>query len=115
MPCIDFRRLWCAKGTQSYLPHPAHLRCAGWGKYAHPMRVGDTLQHKYQQSSVPTARSIELSVPTPHEAKCRVGLMRLRAFITVYWTLIINRRTYCLSFMMIRLILRSSIVHRYNQ
>ena len=88
MPCIDLRRLEYARGTQSYLPHPAHRRCAGWGNYAHPMRVGYTLQHKYQQSGVPPARSIELSVPTPHEAKCRVGLMRLRAFITVYWTLI---------------------------
>ena len=87
MPCIDLRRLEYARGTQSYLPHPAHLRCAGWGKYAHPMRVGDTLQHKYQQSSVPPARRIRASISTPHGAKCRVGLIRLRAFIIVYWTL----------------------------
>ena len=88
MPCIDLRRLEYARVIQSYLPHPAHLRCAGWGNYAHPMRVGDTLQHKYQQSSVPSARRIELSDPTPHGTSLRVGLIRLRAFSTVYWTLI---------------------------
>ena len=88
MPCIDLRGLEYARGTQSYLPHPAHCRCAGWGKYAHSMRVGYTLQHKYQQSSVSPVPRIELSVHTPHGTSLRVGLIRLRAFSTVYWTLI---------------------------
>ncbi len=58
MSCIGFRRLECAIGTQFYQPHTKHHWCAVWGNNAHPMRVVDTLQHNYQQSSVPPARRI---------------------------------------------------------
>ena len=67
MLCIDLRRLECAEGTQNN---------------AHPMRVGDTLQHNYQHSSVPPARRIRTPVPTPHGTSLSVGLIRLRAFST---------------------------------
>ena len=53
-----------------------------WGNYAHPMRVEDTQQYNHQQSSVPPARSIRVSDPTPHGTSFRVGLIRLRAFST---------------------------------
>ena len=82
MYCIDLRWLECAKGTQYYYPHTKHRRCAVWGNNAYPMRVEDTQQNNGQQGSVPPARRIKVSVPTPHETKCRVGLIRLRAFST---------------------------------
>ena len=47
-----------------------------------PMRVGDTLQHINQQCSVPPARRIRVSIPTPHGTLLRVGLIGLRAFST---------------------------------
>ena len=46
------------------------------------MRVEDTPQHNYQQSSVPSARRIRVSVPTPHGTSLRVGLIGLSAFST---------------------------------
>ena len=46
------------------------------------MRVEDTPQHNNQQSSVPTARRIRVSVPTPHGTSLRVGLIGLSAFST---------------------------------
>ena len=46
------------------------------------MRVEDTLHHINQQGSVPPARRIRVSVPTPHGTSLRVGLIRLRAFST---------------------------------
>ena len=47
-----------------------------------PMRVEDTPQHDNQQSSVPTARRIWVSVPAPHGTPLRVGLIGLSAFST---------------------------------
>ncbi len=46
------------------------------------MRVEDTQQNNGQQGSVPPARRIKVSVPTPHGTLHRVGLIRLRAFST---------------------------------
>ena len=45
-----------------------------------PMRVEDTPQQDNQQSSVPTARRIWVSVPAPHGTPLRVGLIGLSAF-----------------------------------
>ena len=46
------------------------------------MRVEDTPQHDNQQSSVPAARRIMFSVPSPHGTSLRVGLIGLSAFST---------------------------------
>jgi len=46
------------------------------------MHVEDMPQHDNQQSSVPAARSIGVSVPTPHGTSLRVGLIGLSAFST---------------------------------
>ena len=53
-----------------------------WGNDAPPMRFEETLQHYGQQSGVPPARRIGISVHTPHGASLRAGLIRLRAFST---------------------------------
>ena len=82
MTSIDFGRLVCAEGTQSYEPHPKHRRCAVWGNDAPPMRFEETLQHNNQQSGVPPARRIGTLIPTPHGASLRAGLIRLRAYST---------------------------------
>ena len=80
MSCINLRGLECAE--EAHNPINPTLNAVGvqCGEIMPiPMRVEDTLQHNYHQSSVPTALRIRVYVHTPHGTSLRVGIIRLRA------------------------------------